>query len=245
LYEKGTIELQDLPPKYSLNPRQRKFVHSTLNETSIIDKKNIKRELDKLTEPIYFLDFETMNWAIPRYPSSSPYNQIPFQWSLHILSDGELRHRAFLADTQSDPRPDLSRNLVDNIDNYGSIVVYHASFEGGILKKLASLYPDMHDVLLNMVNRLWDLEIIFLKHYMDFRFLGRTSIKNVLPVMVPSLGYDDLEIGDGGLAQAGWVSMIESEGLEKKRLRSALLEYCMMDTMAMVKIYCELKKLTG
>lgn len=245
LFENGLIELGDLPPKYSLNTRQMEFVHSAVNEASIIDKKNIKRELKRLSEPIYFLDFETMNWAIPRYPNSSPYEQIPFQFSLHILKDDKLKHKEFLADNQSDPRPAFSQNLVDNIGDSGTIIVYHASFEGGILKKLASLYPDLHKKLLHLVSKLWDLEKIFLKHYMDYRFQGKTSIKNILPVLVPSLSYDNLEIGDGGSAQAGWVRMIESQDPEKDKLKSALLEYCRMDTLAMVEIYKELKKMTG
>ncbi len=240
LFEGGTIELKDLPAGYNLNPRQKKFIHSALNEMVLIDEKNIQRELASLSEPIYFLDFETMNWAIPRYPQSSPYNQIPFQWSLHILKDGKLGYREYLADTSDDPRPGFAQGLVDNIGDTGPIVVYHRSFEGSILKSLASLFPDKEKKLRNFIDRLWDLEKIFLKHYMDYNFQGRTSIKNVLPVVVSELSYDVLEIGDGGSAQASWVNMIECEGEEKERLRRALLAYCEMDTRAMVEIYGKL-----
>jgi hypothetical protein len=244
LFGKNIILLEDLPSNYKLNVKQNRFVQSALNNRSYFDKKEIKRELDSLSEPIYFLDFETMNWAIPRYSNSSPYNQIPFQWSLHILKDGKLDHLEFLAVNPEDPRPKLTQELVDNIGDFGPIVAYHASFEGGILKSLASLYPDTQDKLLKMVDRLWDLEKIFLNHYIDHNFQGRTSIKMVLPVIVPSLSYDDLDIGDGGSAQAGWVKMLESEGFEKEKLRCALLEYCKMDTMAMVEIYRNLKEKT-
>jgi hypothetical protein len=241
LFQNGIVELEDLPSNFKLNPKQKRFVESKLKDKSYIDKGEIKKELDKLSEPIYFLDFETMNWAIPRYANSSPYNQIPFQWSLHILKDGMLDHLEFLAETKSDPRPEFTRQMLDNIGDSGPIVVYHASFEGGILRGLASQFPNHQEKLHYMVDRLWDLEKIFLNHYMDHNFQGRTSIKNVLPVMVPNLSYNDLEIGGGGLAQAQWVKMIESEGEEKARIRKNLLEYCKMDTMAMVKIYQKLK----
>ena len=212
-------------------------MHSALNNVPIIDDKNIKRELLALSEPIYFMDFETMNWAIPRYPKSNPYNQIPFQWSLHILSEGDLEHREFLALDSDDPRPGFVRSLVDNVGDSGPVVVYHKSFEGGILKNLAGVFPDRQKELYNIISRLWDLEKIFLKFYTDSKFLGSTSIKNVLPVVAPSLSYDDLEINDGGLAQAGWVRMIESMGVDKEDLRKALLAYCRMDTRAMVEVY--------
>jgi hypothetical protein len=133
---------------------------------------------------------------------------------------------------------------MENIGDSGPIVVYHASFEGGILNRLASLFPDKQNKLHNMVNRLWDLEKIFLNHYMDHNFQGRTSIKNVLPIMVSNLNYDDLEIGEGGLAQAQWIRMIESEGEEKERIKKNLLEYCKMDTLAMVEIYWKLKEIS-
>jgi hypothetical protein len=211
-----------------------------LDGTPYIDKEEIAKELEKLQEPVYFLDFETMNWAVPRYRQSSPYNQIPFQWSLHILSGGELEHREFLCDTSEDPRPDFVQGLVENIGDSGLIVVYHKSFEGGILKRLADIFPDQEDRLRNFTDRLWDLEKIFLNHYTDPGFLGSTSIKKVLPVIVPSLNYDELEIGEGDSAQASWVRMIGCEGEEKEELRKALLTYCEMDTRAMVEIYRKL-----
>jgi hypothetical protein len=243
LFENNIIELQDLPLGYKLNAKQKRFIKSALENKIYIDNKEIKREMDLLSEPLYFLDFETMNWAIPRHPNSSPYNQIPFQWSLHILEDGKLDHKEFLADTPEDPRPEFARKLIENIGDSGPIVVYHASFEGGILKSLASHFPDLQDKLHNMVGRLWDLEKIFLNHYMDHNFQGRTSIKMVLPVIVPELSYDILEISDGGSAQAAYVKMIESKGKNKKELRRALLAYCEMDTRAMVEIFRKLKKI--
>ncbi len=243
LFGNKIIFLGDLPEGYSLNIRQKRFVHSALNNIPIIDDKNIKRELNTLKEPIYFMDFETMNWAIPRYSQSSPYNQIPFQWSLHILSGGNLEHREFLAEGLDDSRPGFVRSLIESVGDSGPIVVYHKSFEGGILKNLAGVFPDRQQKLHNIVGRLWDLEKIFLKFYTDSKFFGSTSIKNVLPVVAPELSYDGLEINDGGLAQAGYVKMIESEGEEKERLRNALLEYCKMDTMAMVGIYGRLREI--
>jgi hypothetical protein len=244
LFGNNIVTLEDLPSGYKLNAKQNRFVESALKKKPYIDKKEIKRELDLLSEPIYFLDFETMNWAIPRHPNSSPYNQIPFQWSLHILKDGSLDHLEFLADTPSDPRPEFTEKLVDNIGDSGPIIVYHASFEGGILKSLASLFPNLQIKLQNMVSSLWDLEKIFLNHYTDSNFQGRTSIKMVLPVIVPKLSYDVLRISDGGSAQAAYVKMIESEGEEKKRLREALLAYCEMDTKAMVEIFRKLREIT-
>ncbi len=243
LFDNGTISIEELPAGYSLNAAQEKFVQSALTHEPIRDKAAIKQKLDRLKEPLYFMDFETMNWAMPRYEGCNPYYQVPFQWSLHILQDGELEHHEFLVDGPEDPRKEFTQSLIENIGKEGPVIVYHQSFEKSILNKMAVAFPEREQQIRAIISRLWDLEDIFKYHYTDARFLGSTSIKNVLPVVVPNLSYDDLEISEGGEAQVAYIEMIESEEEEEmKRLRKALLEYCGMDTLAMVELYRRLRE---
>ncbi len=247
LIEKGILNLSDLPSDLTLNARQRHYVQAALTGVPIIDREAINRELSKLTFPIYFFDIETDAPAVPRYEGMHPHEKFPFQFSCHILQeDGSINHREFLHAEATDPRLAFVQSLLDVIGNTGSIVVYHASFEGTELKRLAGAFPQYSQQITAIVDRFWDEEQIFLKYYTHPDFYGRTSIKFVLPVLVPSRSYKGLNIQNGDNASAAWSSMVECEDLnEKESLASDLKEYCKLDTLAMVEIYAHLMQLKG
>ncbi len=240
LYEQGIIRLEDLP-EIALNEAQERFIRACRTGTPVIDKHAIRNVLNKLTEPIYFLDFETINWAIPRHNGMSPYAVLTFQWSMHILENGNLTHKEFLWDRTEDPRKELLESLLEALGDKGSIIVY-SSFEKSRLNELADYFPEYRNKVDRVINRLWDMLDIFRNYYTDARFCGSNSIKNVLPVLVPELNYKDLEIQEGGLASVEFARMIEAEGEEKEKISRALLKYCERDTEAMVEILGKLRE---
>ena len=243
LLAENKITIDKLPADFSLNENQLKYVESFETKKPIIDRNGIKEELDKLEYPLYFLDFETDNPAVPRFDGMHPYEKFPFQYSCHILNEsGSLEHIEFLHESESDPRRPLVESLVKTIGDTGSIIVYNAGFEKGVLSKLAQWYPEYSESLQSIIDRLWDQLDIFRKYYTDYRFKGSNSLKNVLPVIVPSMSYDDLAVSDGTEAQVTWNEMIRlPESSQKSKLINELREYCRQDTMAMVEIHKVIK----
>ena len=245
LIERGILHLEDVPDPDSLNDQQQAYVNSVLNGEPEIDTVSIRHLLSNLEYPIHFLDFETDNPAIPRFDGLRPYPQFPFQYSCHILqSDGSDTHQEYLHMDTTDPRLPLVISLLNDVSTTGSVVVYNDRFEKGVLKNLAAAFPEHASALESIVDRLWDLLDIFEHHYMHPDFCGSTSIKDVLPVLVPTSRYEDLEVQDGTEAQALWNLMLETEDETKKnKWIHDLKAYCKMDTRAMLDIYkvlCEL-----
>jgi len=243
LYESGIVSLEDLPIELGFGEKQEKYIQSFRRNKPLVDLDSIKSRLTLLEEPIFFLDFETINWAVPRFAGCRPYQNIPFQWSLHIMKDGNLQHKEFLWYNKDDPRPELMTDLLDALGDSGSIMVY-SNYERGVLNRLKEAFPEKSDLIDSTIERLWDLLDIFRYYYIDWRFKGSNSIKSVLPVLVPDLDYSDLDIKEGGMAMVMYDRMIEMKGDEKEEIKKSLLEYCERDTMAMVEIYKALKNIT-
>ena len=248
LYNKGIIEFNQLDLDTApLNTNQKIQVVSELEQKSSIDKQSIQNFINGLQYPIYHLDFETMASAIPVYDNSRPYQQLVFQYSLHIEQEnGELEHREFLAEANPaiDPRIGFVKQLIKDCGKSGDVLVYNIGFERGKLNDLKEVFPQYIDELNNIINRLKDLMTPFQKKWYytpDMR--GSYSIKYVLPALVPELSYQDLEIKEGGTASATFSEMVQ--GFFKgdiEKTRRDLLEYCKMDTYAMVKILEKLKE---
>lgn len=239
LYDEGIVHVGDLPRQYKLNEAQLRFVQSCNEGKPIIFKDEIAEELAGLEKPLFFMDFETMNWAIPRYCGTRPFQQIPFQWSVHVLDDGRLTHMEYLQNDAEDRRLEFLDTLLEAVGTSGSIVVYNKRFENGILKDLAATFPRYRERIDGVVERVWDQLDMFKRFYSDSRFLGSNSIKNVLPVLVPDLRYDSLTgVHEGTEAQAAFVEMVRTIDDDRKaQLRSQLLDYCKLDTLAMVEIH--------
>ncbi len=244
LYNQGIttfnqIDLDNNP----LNANQLLQVKSELNNTSFIDRENILSFINNLNFPLYFLDFETMGSAIPIYDNTRPYQQFVFQYSLHILSEenGILEHHEYLAETTTnvDPRIGFVKQLITDCGTSGDILVYNIGFERGKLNDLIELFPQYTNEINNIINRLKDLMIPFQKRwYYTPAMKGSYSIKYVLPALVPELSYQDLEIKEGGTASTVFAQMASGEYPgDYNKTRKDLLEYCKLDTYAMVKIY--------
>lgn len=246
LIEKGIFSLDNVPTDYPLSQKQRAYVNSVLDTQPIIEIAAIKSLLSDLEYPIHFLDFETDNPPIPRFDGLRPYQQFPFQYSCHVLqSDGALTHHEYLHTDMSDPRKPLLESLLNHVSDRGSVVVYNVGFERGVLKDLAISFPEHAVILESIIDRLWDQLVIFQNHYKHPDFGGSNSLKDVLPVLVPSLCYEDLDVVQDGLeAQAVWDMMIHTENeTEKSEMIEHLKAYCELDTFATVKIHevlCEL-----
>ena len=245
LIEQNIFSLEDLPADYPLGPKQQAYVNSVLHNEPAIDGDEIQQELANLQYPIHFLDFETDNPPIPRFDGLRPYQHFPFQYSCHVLPlDGPVEHYEYLHTDTSDPRNTLLESLLNHVSSDGSVVVYEAKFERGVLKGLIDSFPEHTTVLQSIIDRLWDQLDIFRNHYVHPDFCGSNSLKNVLPVLVPSLCYEDLDVQDGLEAQAVWNLMLESENVhEKMDMIKNLREYCKRDTLATLEIHkvlCEL-----
>ena len=241
LFQSGIKHLKDIPSFTKLSAFQKLQVDAELNDVDIIDKEKIKKILKTLKYPIWYLDFEAAPILVPEYKGCSPYEQITFQLSIHVQKspDAKLEHLEFLRAKNTDPRYDLALFLNKNVGDAGSIVVYHASYEKARLLELAKRYLKFSYKLNSIADRLWDLETIFSKgHYLSTEFKGSTSIKKVLPVLVPALSYKDLPISNGADAFISYLQMIEDKTTsgKKREIYNSLLKYCEMDTYAMYAI---------
>ena len=241
LYNQGVITLDQIDlGQTDLNPNQMLQVQSEVDGTTYIDKDEIRNFTNGLSYPLYFLDFETIGPAVPIYQGSRPFQQLVFQYSLHIQysPNSEIIHREYLANPKEDPRIGFIEQLTEDCGTSGDILVYNIGFERGKLNDLIDVFPQYSNELRRIVNRLKDLMIPFQqKWYYAPEMKGSYSIKYVLPALVPELSYNDLDIKEGGTASNTFLSMVNEtfEG-DVEETRRQLLEYCKLDTYAMVKI---------
>ena len=220
------------------------------NKKPFINKDKIKEFLRTLSYPLYFLDFETYQQAIPEYDYVKPYMQIPFQYSLHYLDNenSPLMHKEFLADSNIDPRRSLAESLIKDIPKDTCVIAYNMMFEKMVIKNLANIYPDLKDHLMNIHNNIKDLMIPFKnRDYYTKEMEGSYSIKYVLPALFPndpSLNYHNLDsVHNGSEAMEAYANLNNLSKEEQQKIRKSLLKYCELDTYAMVKIWQKLKEL--
>ena len=234
----GILAIEDVPENYpGLTAPQRTTCELIRAGTREIIG-DVTRSLEPLRYPIHFLDFESFNSALPLFPGTRPWQQVLFQWSDHILhEDGALEHCEFLYDGTGDPRPTFARSLVDALGDEGSVVVY-SSFEATRLNELARDLPEFAEPIALILPRLFDLEKVVKAHVRYAECLGGTSVKVVLPALVPDLSYEGLGIARGDLAAlkyAGCVTGV-TVGPEREQIMSDLRTYCGTDTLAMVRL---------
>lgn len=252
LYKKGITSFP-LLIKEDINSKYLEQINYEINDLGDkVDKSAISSFINTLSYPLYFLDFETYQQTIPLYDEISPYQQIPFQYSLHYIEKlgGELKHLEFLADNLGDPRRDLAESLVKDIPKNVCVLAYNMSFEKNVISKLALLYSDLAEHLLNIKDNIKDLEVPFDKRYYYNKLMkGKSSIKYVLPALFPddpTLDYHNLEeIHNGSEAMNAFKNMDKLSSEERLKLRESLLKYCCLDTYAMVKIYYKLLETIG
>lgn len=246
--EKPGIVSMDQVPDRLLNERQLRVKQATLSKAPMVDAAAAQKALSKLKWPIAFLDFEAVQFALPRWAGTRPFSQIPFQYSLHLLEpNGELTHREFLDLSGRDPRGALAAQLVaDLAGHHGSVVAYSASFEAQVLRKLAMDFPKWAPELTAIDERLVDLLPITRQCYYHPAQQGSWSIKKVLPTLPGQVGYADLEhVADGQQAVLAYLEAIDAATSADRiqEIRTALLKYCRLDTQAMVDLLQFLRSL--
>ncbi len=236
-------DIKDIPDAFNLTELQERMRKCVKNNETFISKR-LHAQLTDVEYPVHFLDFETVNPAIPRYAHTSPYQVIPFQWSDHILyEDGSLAHKEYLCDDDRDPRDDFTRTLLHALGQKGTIFIY-TTYEKTIIERLAEYLPQYRDDLLRIPNRFKDLCAIIRHYFYHPGFHGSFSLKFVLPVLVPEMRYDTLSIKDGSHASFEYLRMIHPDTVseEKEKIKEDLLVYCSQDTLAMVRIREQLMK---
>ena len=247
-YEKeGYKTLSDIDD-LTLSDKQIAQIQATKTDTPYIDTTGIKGFIKDITFPIYFLDYETIGELVPPYDGTSPYQSIPFQYSLHRLDkDGTLTHTEYIHTESANPVPLLSKQLQNEIGSEGSVVVWSQSFEKRCNMIMGNIAKEYYDFFQDVNNRIIDLMDPFKKDlYVDKKFLGSASIKKVLPVIAPNISYQALDIQEGETAQRLWreafIQNKKSEE-EQKDIVEGLKKYCKLDTLAMVEIYTYLGKI--
>ena len=220
------------------------------NNPPSINKIKIKEFLNTLSYPLYFLDFETYQQSIPEYKGIKPYQQIPFQYSLHYQENesSPLKHKEFLSEANIDPRRSLAESLIKDIPINTCTLAYNMMFEKMVIKNLANDYPDLKEHLMNIHDNIKDLMPIFKnRYYYTKEMHGSYSIKYVLPALFPddeSLNYHNLElVHNGAEAMSSFRNLGNLSKEEQEFTRQRLLKYCELDTYAMVKIWKKLKEI--
>lgn len=242
LNNSDVTELSQVPDDL-LNATQQRVKTATLSGKSFFDAKGAAIALKRHKLPAYFLDFETINPAVPLWAGTRPYQQIAFQFSCHRQSrTGVLEHREYLHTSGDDPSASFVASLLaacDAATSAAPIFVYNQGFESARIKELAARFPRQRKALLSLVDRLVDLLPIVQANYYHPSQKGSWSIKCVLPALVPELTYDALdEVQDGGAAQQAFLEIIGPETSEQRKAQRAaqLREYCKLDTLAMVRV---------
>lgn len=234
------IELRDVPDDL-LNDLQRKVKTHTVSNQVFFDQQGAAYALAQHKLPAYFLDFETIQFAVPIWKGTRPYQQIPFQFSVHRLSrTGKLTQQAFLDLSGKDPSKAFAQALINACDGTSPIFVYNAAFEKTRISELAARFPRMEKQLLALNERIVDLLPIARKCFYHPSQQGSWSIKAVLPALCPDLSYDDLEgVQHGGMAMDAFKEAIASQttASRKAEIKQQLLNYCELDTYAMVRLW--------
>ena len=245
-YKRGIINLEDVP-QTDLPEHAQLQVKAYLEKGTYIDKKPIKEFLDSIWYPIALLDFETFMAAVPPFDHVKPYEQIPFQYSLYVqkAKNKELEHYKYLANPNIDPRKTLIEKLISEIPKGSCVLAYNMAFEKRILNRLMEVFPQHEKAISRITDNMMDLMVPFKNQaFYSWQMMGSYSLKAVLPVLVSELSYDDLAIGDGGMAMDAYAKMCNSNNEEEiNNIRLALLEYCHLDTLAMVKLLDRLREL--
>ncbi len=247
LLDKGIMEVKDIPAELLTSDKLRKHHYAVSDDTVHIEKDNIKKELEKIEYPIYFLDYETYGPAIPIIDGYRPYQRIVFQYSLHIQEspEAELRHYYFLAEDLEDPTRAMSESLRRHIGDKGTVIAWNMGFEKGCNEDMGEREKEYQAFFKDINSRMYDLMSVFKKgFYVHKEFHGSASLKKVLPVLAPELSYGDLNIHEGMTASNNWGDMVMGDMSEedKKKTYNDLLKYCELDTLAMFEI---LEKLRG
>ena len=245
MYKKGTIRIVDIPEDQKVSRAKPQQLKAVRTNRPVSDIPGLRDFIQSFEYPLYFFDFETVNPAIPRYNGLRPYSQVPFQYSCHIIDQkgDKPKHVEYLADGSSDPRTEIAGRLISDLGTKGTILSYNQSFEKTRISELAKHLPSRTNELLALLTRFLDLKDAFSKYYYHPNFHGSLSIKDVLPVLVPTMTYSGMQVADGGGAQVAYLKIcdVDTPPSEREAYRKFLLDYCRQDTLAMVELLLTLQ----
>ena len=239
LQDNGIYDIRDIPIHILSSETHLKARRITISGQAELDP-NAALTLKQLDYPRYYLDFETINLAVPIWLGTQPVQQHPFQWSCHIQkADGTITHEDFLDVSGCDPRRKFAESLVEACGTQGPVIVYNQTFEKGIINSLSRDYKDLCEPLQAINKRVFDLYPVMKKYYYHPQMKGSWSIKSVLTCLVPELRYSDLGVvQDGLMAQSAYFEITSGKlsSEEKESLLVDMKAYCKLDTYAMLAI---------
>lgn len=242
LEDLGIENMSDIPLDFDLGDKQLKQVTAVKSGEQSIESEEIKEFLSTLEFPLHFFDYETFSRVIPAFDGTRPYQQVPFQYSLHIQEKlgGSLIHKDYLHTEHSNPVLPLLKQMQKDFEGKGSVVSWFKQFEMKRNEEMALMYPEFANFLHGLNDRMVDLMIPFSKGwFVDKDFFGSASLKAVLPVLAPELSYQELEVSHGGMAQRVWMETVfGGRNVETRdEVMANLRKYCTLDTYAMYVIY--------
>ena len=242
LEAEGITKLADIPMELVSVKQQRWQLEALKKGEPIYDTKKLSKFLSDFEYPLYFFDYETLSSTVPYFDGTRPYQQVPFQYSLHVIDTpgGELKQMGYLHSDNTNPAKPLSAALKSQIGQEGTIITWNMSFEKSCNTLLGNMLPEYKEFYASLNKRINDLMLPFRNGlYVDAKFGGSASIKQVLPALVPELSYKNLGIQEGGSAQRSWMDAVlyGTRAGEKDQVLKVLEEYCALDTLAMVEIY--------
>jgi len=248
LVDAGIRALGDIPSDIKLTKGQSNQLRAYRTGETIIDKEAIAKDLAELTFPLHFIDYETFASALPLFRDFSPYDQIPLQYSVHIVGspDEEPIHRDFLHTGHGDPTRAFLDSLREHVSAFGSVIAWNKAFECQVNDAIGRRFSPAREYIIELNDRFYDLMDIFSKQYIVHRDLrGSVSIKKVLPVLTPGLSYSNLGVQDGAMASLTWARIISGkiDDQERARLRASLRDYCALDSYGMYAIWRALTNL--
>jgi predicted RecB family nuclease len=247
LEEIGVESIRDVPDDFELTEIQRRAATCVQTGEPWFST-DLRAVLMALKYPCYFMDFESVNPAVPRFPGMRPYDQLPFQWSVHVLRQpgAEPEHYEFLATDASDPRREFIDSLCNALGESGNIVVYSA-FESQRLSELGAYLPEFADRIKQIQVRLWDLLPVVRNNVYHPAFAGSYSLKYALPALVPEITYEGMEVANGQDAGLAWEALIRGvlDVAEHEKIKRALLKYCGQDTMALLRLVEQLRTISN
>ena len=250
LLAQGIVAITDVPDDFPLSSKQRIQISAAKSGQPVIDHNGISRRIDSWEYPLHFLDYETFSYAIPQFDGVRPFQQMCFQYSLHTIEHpgAEPRHSYFLSLGDDDPPRAMARALKDAMSSgIGTVFVWYESFEKTRNSEMAEMFPEYAAFFEDVNERTVDLMKVFSDNlYVHPEFKGRSSIKKVLPVVVPEMSYASLGIGDGMTATISWYRAVRWEAMDaetRQKIFDDLEKYCELDTLAMVEIFYRLQAL--
>jgi predicted RecB family nuclease len=237
--ERGIERIGEIPADFPLTERQR-FALESIRAGEPRFRPGLRDVLERLPWPRLYMDFETVFPALPRFSGMRPYDQLPFQWSVHTQAGpgAPVEHAEFLATTPGDPREAFLSSLLDALGTEGPIIVYNAQFEDQRLVELAGACPQYRNRVAAVRERLWDLLPVMRAYVYHPAFRGSYSLKSVLPAFVPAMAYDGLDIAAGDHAGLAYERLIHDDmpPEERARLVTALKTYCGQDTLGLLRL---------